>query len=238
VKLRQGAAVSTLAGLLLAAPAAFGQGAPGQADAPPVDPGRLNPIPGTPDVPPETAPRQESTVWKPLTGYGVALTAGGGISNFVGTIRDETSTAGMWNVRVSYGTRVYMGVEGAYLGAAGPINGLGPGAQSTLVRNGVEGTLRMNAPLMSRVALVEPYIFGGVGWDHYSVSTTSVSTSLDAGDDVVTAPVGLGFDFTYRGLVADGRFCYRATFGENKNGAGTRQDLSNWTLGAQLGYEF
>jgi hypothetical protein len=215
-----------------------GGGPFGPPPAPLIDPGDLNPIPGTPGVPPDGAD-VSSPVWKPRSGYGFALTAGGGVGNYVnGDLRNTTGVPGNWCLRGSFGTRTYVGVEGAYLGAAGSISGFGLGGNSLLVRNGLELTLRVNAPLMLGRTMLEPYLFGGFGWDHYTVTNQTVTSSIDGDDDTVTTPFGAGFAMSWFGLFADGRFAYRPTFEEHLTHMPANDDLTNWTVSLQVGYEF
>jgi hypothetical protein len=240
MKLEHQAAVLLAACALLAGrPAAAQMGGSIQPVRPPlVDPGSLSPIPGTPATPPDVPPF-DSTVWKPRTGYGVAVTAGGGAGNYVGQFaRDNTGVPGNWTLRASYGTRTYVGIEAAYLGAAGAISGLGLSGDSLLVRNGLETTLRLNAPLMVHRTLLEPYLFGGFGWDHYTVTNTPATSSVDATQDTLTTPFGAGFDVTYIGFVGDVRFAYRPTFEETLTPVHADNDLTNWTVTGQVGYEF
>jgi len=231
-------AVLTVAAVLLVARRAAGEVtpkplAPERRQPPPT--WHLEPIPDTPTVPPD---KPEWSPALPRTGYGVAFMAGGGVGTYVSSpTRNEAGAVGVWNLRVAYGTRTYAGVEAAYLGGAGSVSGLGGSSQNLLVRNGVEATLRVNAPLVYGRTLAEPYLFAGIGWDHYSVSNASPSASVGGGDDVGTAPVGVGFDLTHRGVVADLRFAFRPTFGENQSPTVKTPDLTNWTLALQLGYE-
>jgi hypothetical protein len=215
------------------------------------------PDPGAPPLPPAESPShmvvppardtaaaaQDTTPrgrpYQPPSRVGVALTVGGGVAEFVGgNIRANTSTAGFWDVRVAAGTRQWVGLEAAYVGAAQTIRGLGLTQQGTLLRNGAEGALRVNAPLTVRAALVEPYVFGGVGWNHYSISSASPTASLRASDDVLTVPCGAGLSAGYRGVLVDARFTYRPTFREGLLHESGDDGLTNWSAGAQIGYEF
>jgi hypothetical protein len=179
---------------------------------------------------------------RPPSGIGVAVMAGGGVTDFIGgNMQANTNMAGFWDVRVVAGTRTYVGVEASYLGTAQTIHGLGLSQDGTLISNGVEGALRLNAPFAERGVLLEPYAFGGLGWAHYHVSDTEVATSdVNRHDDVMTVPAGAGFGVGYHGFVADVRFTYRPTFGSNllTGTAGSNASLTTWATGAQVGWEF
>jgi hypothetical protein len=193
---------------------------------------------GTPERP--EAYGMESGRFLPRTGIGIALMAGGGVSDYTGSgVRNSTGTAGSWDLRAVAGTRSFVAVEAAYVGAAQSIRGIGLQSDARLVRNGVEGVLRLQAPIALRVALLEPYVFGGVGWNHYTLTNTPLATAdVKSSDDVLTVPAGAGFSAGYRGFMADVRFTYRPTFRQTLFTGTARDGLTNWQAGAALGYEF
>jgi hypothetical protein len=172
----------------------------------------------------------------PRSIYGVALTAGGGATDFeyIGA-NSVTSTGGSWDVRLAFGTRTFLGVEAAYVGAAQSISGLGLNS-NTLLRNGLEGVLRGQFPMPVGLALFEPYAFLGLGWNHYSFANTPVATaSLSTTDEVLTVPWGFGMSGGYKGFLADLRFTYRPTYNANILG---NVSMTNWNIGGAIGYEF
>jgi hypothetical protein len=179
--------------------------------------------------------------WMPASHIGLAILAGGGVTDFTqSATRAETGVGGSWTVRFAVATRYWVGFEGSYIGAANSINGLGLSGNSSLVRNGLEGALRINIPLYAKDMLLEPYILGGAGWNGYRVSnvnsfTASVTTNSD---NVVSVPLGVGFSIGYKGFMGDLRYTIRPTYQQtiiaNEGGTG----LSNWDAGAMIGYEF
>jgi hypothetical protein len=178
--------------------------------------------------------------YRPPSRIGISLLAGGGVQDFTGSrIRDMTGTAGFWDVRAGVGTRSVVGLEAAYVGAAQSISALGLENDAKLVANGVEGDVHVHAPLGYRSTLLEPYAFGGVGWQRYTITSTPVATaSLTDNDDVVTVPMGAGFAAGYGGFLADLRFTYRLIERSNLLAPSGGGSLNNWNLGAHLGYEF
>jgi hypothetical protein len=179
--------------------------------------------------------------WAPASGYGLAIMAGGGATDFTNAVtRGETSTGGSWTVRFAVATRSLIGFEASYVGGANAISGLGAG-NATLVRNGVEGVLRINAPLHARNVLLEPYLFGGAGWNGYrvtsvnSAATASVTTGTNS---TLSVPLGFGFSVGYQGFVADLRYTIRPTYEQSIFRGQASTALTNWDAGAMLGYEF
>jgi hypothetical protein len=170
----------------------------------------------------------------------MAFLLGGGVSDFVNTTpQNFTGTGGSWNVRGIVGTRRIIAVEGSYVGAAQSISGLGLNGSNTLLRNGLEGVLRVQAPIPTVMGMIEPYAFGGAGWAHYSFATTPVATaSVNSSDDVVTFPFGMGLMGCYKGLLGDLRVTYRPTINSDLFGTAANSGLSNWDVGGSLGYEF
>jgi hypothetical protein len=187
-------------------------------------------------LPPGSAVR-----WMPASGFGMAVMAGGGVTDFTqGATRNLTGTGGAWDVRFVLGTRYFLGFEASYVGASTSINGLGLSGNSSLVRNGVEGGVRINVPLYARQTLLEPYFLGGAGWNSYRVSnvqsfTASVTTDSD---NVVSVPLGVGFSVGYKGFVGDLRYTIRPTFRQTIIATEGSSGLTNWDAGAMIGYEF
>jgi len=177
---------------------------------------------------------------KPDSQIGLAVMAGGGVTDFTqGATRSETTVGGSWDVRALVATRTWLGFEVSYVGGANPIKALGLSGNSKLVRNGVEGAARAQLPLYHRSTLLEPYLFGGVGWNEYRVTyvnsySASVTTS---GDNTVAVPLGVGFMVGHRGFVVDLRSTIRPTF-RSLPGCRGSTGLTNWDTGAMIGFEF
>jgi hypothetical protein len=179
--------------------------------------------------------------WWPLSQIGVGVFAGGGVTDFTeGVARNQTNTGGSWTARITAGTRGFIGVEGSYVGGANTISGLGTGT-ATLLRNGLEGALRINIPLYAQNTLLEPYIFGGAGWNAYHVTNYSslVNASFTTGtDNTLSIPLGVGFTVGYRGFLADVRYTIRPTYDQSIFAGQSSSALSNWDAGGMVGYEF
>jgi len=176
----------------------------------------------------------------PVSKLGLAILAGGGVTDFTqGTARDETHLGGTWDVRVLFGTRHWIGFEASYIGSASPIEALGLSSNSKLVRNGIEGALRVQAPLRHQCTLLEPYILGGVGWNAYRVTnpgpTASVTTNSD---NTLVLPFGVGFMVGYKGFVGDVRYTIRPTYQQTLLPNQGANGLTNWDAGAMIGFEF
>jgi hypothetical protein len=177
----------------------------------------------------------------PDSGIGLAILAGGGVTDFTqGTTRAETDVGGSWDVRLMVATRYRIGFEASYIGGANAIKGLGLSGNSKLVRNGIEGAFRVQAPLYHRKTLLEPYVFGGLGWNTYRV--TNVNSDLASvttnGDNMVSVPLGAGFMVGYKGFVGDLRYTFRQTSQQTILADLGTNGLTNWDAGAMIGFEF
>ncbi len=175
--------------------------------------------------------------WVSRIGAGVLV--GGGFEDFTNsTLRDMTGGAGVWNARVLAGTRQYIGVEAAYVGAARGIDALGVQSNAVLLSNGVEGALRLNVPVVIRRAqLLEPFGFVGIGWSHYQLTNTNVNTAdLAKDDDVMSLPIGGGLEYAINRFMADARFTYRSTYYNDLMRSGG--NLNNWGVSTQIGFSF
>jgi hypothetical protein len=119
------------------------------------------------------------------------------------------------------------------------LSGFGLG-NATLVRNGLEGAVRINAPLYSYDTLFEPYGIVGVGWNTYRIANFNSNTASVSGttDNTVSIPMGVGFMVGYRGFMADVRYTFRPTYDQSIFVNQSSNALSNWDLGGMIGYEF
>jgi hypothetical protein len=172
------------------------------------------------------------------TRLGAAVLIGGGFENFTNdNLHGMTGGGGSWNARAVVGTRQYVGLEAAYVGTAHSINTLGL-SNANLVSNGLEGAFRLNVPMVQGESLFVPFGFVGLGWQHYSVTNSNINMSDIADkDDVMTLPVGGGFEYAYRMFIADARFTYRETY-YNDLMRTSGGKLNNWGVGGQVGVAF
>jgi hypothetical protein len=193
----------------------------------------MPPMPGTPEG--------VYPVYMVPSHVGVGLLVGGGFEDFVNSgIRNVTGNGGYWTARIVAGTREFVGVEGAYVGDARSISGLGLSSNSNLISNGLEGNFRINIPIPLRgpSSLLEPFGFIGLGWSHYQVTNNNAAVSdFVSRDDVMTLPYGGGLEYMYRGFFADARFTYRQTYFNNLTQT-TGGTLNNWGVGGQIGIEY
>lgn len=182
--------------------------------------------------------------------FGASLGLGGGVTDFTDDtagMSQVTDTGGEWTLRLGLGTRSIVGFEAAYVGASNSLDALGVEDNAQLMRNGLEGALRIQAPIEpNEESLVAPYIFGGLGWHHYDIVNSDTATSdFTDSDDALATPVGAGLALGYDHFLFDARFTYRPMFNDDilqSNAADisetTSSDLINWTAGAMVGYEF
>lgn len=188
-----------------------------------------------------------------LTPVGAGLLVMGGYNNFVEPgVTDTLTPGGYWDVRGVIGTRSFVAVEAAYHGSAQDVDAIGLQDESFLVSNGVEGALRLNAPITQAMLpavnlkapiLVEPFAFGGLGWQRYSLVNEGVNTSdVSNSDDVLTFPFGAGLALSLAGLHLDARVTYRHALFSELVGEATSSfadtSLNSWSVGGGLGFEF
>lgn len=172
---------------------------------------------------------------------GLALTVGGGVTDFTKTdARDITDPGGLWEARLGIGNKNMIGAEVAYVGTAQDINVLGLDNSAVLMSNSVEGVARLNIGNWA----VQPFVFGGVGWANYDIVNEDFNTSSIAGNDnMLTVPVGGGLRTRISGFLVDGRFTYRPTFEDqlfnlSSLGNNSTVTMDTWQATLRLGYEF
>jgi hypothetical protein len=184
---------------------------------------------------PGTAADGEGSPQGRLSGLGEYFLVGGGVSDFRDrALRDRLDTGGSWDARVGIGSRFYLGAEAAYVGSYRSFKG----SASNLAMNGAEAIVRLQLPVASGAWLVEPFAFGGIGWDHLSVRQAPAGVNDSA--DIGVVPFGAGVTVGYGRFLVDARFTYRSTFNDQVGLAPgtTTTDLSHWTAGASVGLEF
>ncbi|MDP2340426.1 MAG: hypothetical protein Q8O67_05685 [Deltaproteobacteria bacterium] len=181
-----------------------------------------------------------------ITPAGVYGFLGGGVSNFTESSPESaTQVGGYWDARVGIGTRSILGAEVAYVGSARDISALGLASDAVLISNGLEGVARLNVPITptNTDVLIEPYTFGGVGWNRFDVASASPNTSsIEDVDNVMTVPLGIGLAVGFSGLTLDARATYRHTLGSDlvasSSSSFSDSSLNSLGLGAALGFEF
>jgi outer membrane protein OmpA-like peptidoglycan-associated protein len=175
----------------------------------------------------------------PPSKIGIDATVGGGAVGFIDTaVRNTVQTGGTWDARLTFGARLPIAIEGAYVGSAQNIDALGLSNDTRLIGNGVEGDLRLNFTNY----MVQPYIFGGAGWTHYQItnSTTNTSSVLST-DDVGTVPLGAGISIRpTKAFLIDVRGTYRAVFNDTMFDRVTNSNnsMQNWGAIGRVGFEF
>lgn len=107
-----------------------------------------------------------------------------------------------------------------------------------LVGNGLDTKVRVN--LIDDA--VQPFIFTGLGWRHYSLANEDFNTSaVSQDDDVFELPMGVGVAYKISGFLLDARGEYRLTAAEDLmpslNNA-DHADMHRWGVNANLGYLF
>jgi hypothetical protein len=195
--------------------------------------------------PPESTPtvsRSRSLATMPVVPTGFAFQLGGGVTGFS---REETrntfGTGGYWDARAILGSRSFLGAELAYIGSArdATASGLTGGA---LLGDGAEAAVRVNLPIEQQRLLIEPFVFGGVGWTYYQiVNETSNTSNVKDHANALSIPFGAGVSAAYNHFTVDARFTYRAVFDDKlvplTGGDRDHEDLQNWSAGLTVGYE-
>lgn len=188
-----------------------------------------------------------------FTPLGAGMLVTGGFKNFVEPgVTDTLTPGGYWDIRGILGTRSFVGLEAAYHGSAQDVEAIGLQSQSYVVSNGVEGAVRLNAPITQAMVpqvnleapvLFEPFAFGGIGWQRYTLVNEGENTSdVASDDDILTVPFGAGLAISIAGLHLDGRVTYRHALYSSLLGTATSSfadtSLNSWSVGGGLGFEF
>lgn len=175
---------------------------------------------------------------------GLLLAVGAGAIDYVNPVPAAATTlGGFWNARVS-GIRNILSGEVAYVGSFRDIEGVtGLAEGAGILSNGVEGLLRLNAPLIQENWLFELFGTAGAGLDFVNIVNTPTNTSsLLNNDFLVSVPLGIGATIGFQRFVVEGRAQYRQAINSNLFGSsplGLLPSAQNtWQIGANVGYEF
>ncbi len=197
------------------------------------------PQPGPSPYPPppsEAGPVYHERTW--VEDVGVGLSIGGGVDDVSGsTLRNTTGTGGSWTARLTFGTHSYIAGEASYIGSAQSITALGLSTNSTLIGNGAQAALRLNGTIDYPV---QPFVYGGAAWRHYSLSTSGTNFSdVSSSTDAFEIPVGIGVGGYIDQLMLDVRGEYRFAWVDHDLIAGTGNPLMDrWGVTGNIGYEF
>ncbi len=196
-----------------------------------------------PEAAPTTVSRSASLATTPVVPTGFAFQVGGGVTAFSRQeTRDTFGTGGYWDARAIVGNRSFLGAELAYVGSARDATASGLTGSGRLLGNGAEAAVRVNLPIAQERLLVEPFLFGGVGWTYYQVvNETGNSSNVKDHANALSIPFGAGIGAAYDHFTVDARFTYRSVFDDKlvplTGGDRDHEDLQNWSAGLTVGYE-
>jgi len=179
-------------------------------------------------------PRMPSSV-------GVGVMVGAGVTGFTADMRDliDRTVGVLWDVRVTLGTHIPLGLELGYVGSAAKLQTLMNDFNGMLIGTTFEAALRWT---ILPHASGTPYVFAGVGWERFDVQNVQfrqADTNLSGSDSVGEFPIGAGVAYRHRdGWVGDVRATFRPTTKSSLliEPNGTR--LDSWEASAAVGYEF
>ncbi len=181
--------------------------------------------------------------WVSFSPAQTSLTVGGGVNDFVGSTMRSTRAGADWDARLLFGTRSPIAFEAGYTGTYNILNGDRTTFSSVqapyLVQHSVDGSLRINFIPWR----VEPYIFGGVGYNRVDVynrfDNPSVGARFHSGDNQLLVPAGGGLSvYATRHLTFDGRFTYRAVFNDELLIDDRNARMDSYTVAARAGWAF
>ena len=179
----------------------------------------------------------------PVVPTGIAFQLGGGVTGFSRQLtRDTFGTGGYWDARAIIGSRSFLGAELAYVGSARDATAGGLPGSAALLGDGAEAAVRVNLPIEHQRLLIEPFVFGGVGWTYYQVVNADSNTSnVKDHANALSIPFGAGVSAGYNHFTLDARFTYRPVFDDKlvplATGDRDHADLQNWSAGLTVGYE-
>jgi len=221
-----------------------GEQPPANEALPACPPGEQPPAAAVPAPPPMAQPapeampppvahhRKHNIVFAPQE---FMLTTGAGPTNYFGSSNTMRTDVGAgWDVRGTFGARSIIALEAAYMGDTNTVeqNSLHNG---NINSNGLDTDFRLQLPYR-----VQPYIFGGVGWNYMTLNNSTISATQRTTDNQVTVPAGVGFSaYPTRHMNFDLRGTYRYIGDNDLQTTGAGSTVSHqWLAQARLGYAF
>lgn len=192
------------------------------------------PPPSPPPTPVATGEKRHNIVFAPQE---ISVTTGAGPANYFGSALNSAVDVGAaWDARVTFGTHSVLALEAAYVGSSNSVDALNRQEHGRLDSHGVDGDLRLQLPTM-----VQPYVFGGVGYNHMAVTQTGAVSSagpLSDSDNQVTVPAGAGLTgYLGKHATLDVRGTYRLIPDNNITMMSTGA-MHQWMAQANFGYVF
>jgi hypothetical protein len=211
---------------------------PGEAPPPvavPAPPPVSEPAPVAEAAPPPPAPvahkRKHNIVFAPTE---VSFTTGAGPANYFGSSNTMRTDVGAgWDVRATFGARSIMALEAAYMGATNTVE-VGGLHNGNLNSNGIDSDFRLQLPTR-----VQPYLFGGVGWNYMTLNNAVVTANQKVTDNQVSVPAGAGVSAYLGHATFDLRGTYRYLGDNQIQTIGGDHTVSHqWLAQAHFGYAF
>jgi hypothetical protein len=180
-----------------------------------------------------------------LFGEPISVKIGAGQGDFLG---EESRAATRWGAtyeaRALVGSDSPIGIEAAYVGSARGIEGYGIADNAGLISNGVEGALRLAAPIVTGAVDFAPFLFGGLGWEHYTLVGEGNNTAgIQNDDSLLTVPVGVGVELGFGNFNVEARGTYKhgfdaEMFGDTNGGFLDDANMNTWNVGLAAGVAF
>ena len=197
------------------------------------------------EAPPEAPPpapvvqkeAQHNIVFAPTE---VAISTGAGVTDYFGnTLNARTSAGATWDARMTFGAHSIIALEAGYVGSTNAVGPTALSGNSALINsNGIDGDFRLQLPFK-----VQPYIFGGVGWNHMSLNNSAGSVEMAASfnnsNDQLTIPAGGGLaGYIGKHAMVDVRGTYRLIPDSNFQVGNANAAVNQWMASARIGYAF
>jgi hypothetical protein len=196
-----------------------------------------------PQLPPPPRRKQHESAWYSFSPTQTTFTVGAGVADYsFSSMRAATEVGAAWDARLTFGTRSLLAFEAGYAGTYNKMESPVEGASAVapyIVNNSVDTDLRVNL-LPFRF---QPYVFGGVGYNHASVNNLAdnpgMAARFRASDDNLLVPAGGGFAvYLGRHATVDARATYRAIFENRLDRFNPNARADQWVVNGRVGVAF
>lgn len=173
----------------------------------------------------------------------ITVTAGLGFESYMSVgMRNQVGNAFLWDIRASVPVWQRLSIEGAYVGSASGIEAQFVDDSANLVGTTFEAVAKWR---FTDDPVLQPFVFGGLGWRNMTVVGTDFSTASEGvadTDNLLVLPVGAGVGWRSGDIYADARATVRFATGADlirqSELGNERSDMHAYALTARAGLQF
>ncbi len=150
----------------------------------------------------------------------------GGVGTYTGPLAGLSDAGPSWGLTVNLQPLNILGVEIGYEGARNRVNDIGAASETSVLRNGVSGMVKIAPPF---IETIKPFVGAGLGASYVGVTGDNAGR-LYRNDFMEEVPLAAGLEFNSRSVTAGVRATYRILVDESWAGSANQGGLFDTTV--------